>query len=873
MTLQNVGRKKGIRSFSFKRVICLSGLLWLLTGCPGYIEYNPDTSEQIDFLANANRLVFGPSTDETDENWVTFDQGQGTAHLYARNETNNAGKISGSEDGITFLFKEVDATKNFRLSADVLVVTYGGFGLEGEITSNGQEGFGLMVRDYVPQYPGFTMEDLVNATEYYCGRTGGCGNMAMIGGIKRGVRAAVRTGVVGSPEVITDPLVFADASKSFIEWWPKELADYSPYPTLPDRPDFPLIGGTYRLTLTKTNSGFEMKVIPPPGKGVYQEHFIQEPDILTPIHQTKYYVGFFAARAAEIIVSDISYFESNAADDAPRLKPTPEVFTPTFEILSPKTNSDGNYKIYASANVKGYLTVKQDGVIVPGAEYIEGTWTTEPTNNSVEPYTLYDVPVYDLKVGDNTFQLMFYPAYGQNLTSYASISRTFIVQRKSYFTAGTPIYVAPDGSTYNAGTSASPLDIQTAVDFVLPGQTIIMKNGVYHVLSMTIARYNNGRFGSLKRIEAEERDRVLIDFNKNMYARGAVLMGDYWEISGIHVRNTPDKVKGFVIMGDNNLIEWVKSYNHGDTGIQISGRSWEPKSMWPRNNIVRYCESYNNMDAAQTDADGFAAKLTVGEGNRFEWCVSHNNCDDGWDLYTKRETGTIGVVVIENCISYQNGLLMDGTPTSAGRNGYKLGGEGLSVENLAYNCLAFQNGAHGFTSNSNPDIILQYVTSFDNGGRFNTKLGADSRNFTIYNTADIVQTLGSDQIGLLSLYTDTNIIVGGSYRDEDKLKLQWPSNGYVWYGPFGVDIEDYGDRDGEATKNINDARLDTGDVLSTEVPLWNEDFTEVAAEQEIVGIGPMRIGYIRRNIDGTFDTGDFLRLDPGLGITDTGCEF
>ncbi len=32
------------------------------------------------------------------------------------------------------------------------------------------------------------------------------------------------------------------------------------------------------------------------------------------------------------------------------------------------------------------------------------------------------------------------------------------------------------------------------------------------------------------------------------------------------------------------------------------------------------------------DADGFAAKLTVGDGNVFDGCISYNNADDGWDL-------------------------------------------------------------------------------------------------------------------------------------------------------------------------------------------------------------------------------------------------
>ena len=67
----------------------------------------------------------------------------------------------------------------------------------------------------------------------------------------------------------------------------------------------------------------------------------------------------------------------------------------------------------------------------------------------------------------------------------------------------------------------------------------------------------------------------------------------------------------------------------------------------------------------RNDADGFAAKLTCGEGNRFYGCISHNNIDDGWDLYAKSVSGTIGSVTIENCVAYNNGWLTTDDVTAA----------------------------------------------------------------------------------------------------------------------------------------------------------------------------------------------------------------
>ena len=66
--------------------------------------------------------------------------------------------------------------------------------------------------------------------------------------------------------------------------------------------------------------------------------------------------------------------------------------------------------------------------------------------------------------------------------------------------------------------------------------------------------------------------------------------------------------------------------------------------MWPSDNLILNCTSYNNCDEAMEDADGFAAKLTCGEGNVFRGCIAAYNADDGWDLFAKIATGKIGAV-------------------------------------------------------------------------------------------------------------------------------------------------------------------------------------------------------------------------------------
>lgn len=65
------------------------------------------------------------------------------------------------------------------------------------------------------------------------------------------------------------------------------------------------------------------------------------------------------------------------------------------------------------------------------------------------------------------------------------------------------------------------------------------------------------------------------------------------------------------------------------------------------------CSSYLNADKGYEDADGFAAKLTVGQGNVFDGCIAAYNADDGWDLFAKVQSGSIGVVTIQNCVAFK----------------------------------------------------------------------------------------------------------------------------------------------------------------------------------------------------------------------------
>lgn len=94
------------------------------------------------------------------------------------------------------------------------------------------------------------------------------------------------------------------------------------------------------------------------------------------------------------------------------------------------------------------------------------------------------------------------------------------------------------------------------------------------------------------------------------------------------------------------------------------------------------------------NADGFAVKMRVGEGNRLVACFSHDNIDDGYDLFNKIEDGPNGVVTIENSVALRNV-----------NNGFKLGGEGIPVAHRISDSVAIENGMDGFTDNFNPGAL------------------------------------------------------------------------------------------------------------------------------------------------------------------------
>lgn len=279
------------------------------------------------------------------------------------------------------------------------------------------------------------------------------------------------------------------------------------------------------------------------------------------------------------------------------------------------------------------------------------------------------------------------------------------------------IILSPNGS----------MTLPEAIDSIQPGKTIYLKAGTYKFSkTIVIKEGNDGLSGAMKTLAAYGDGEVVIDFSamaENSANRGIVLDAKYWHVKGITIKGAGDN--GMLLSGHYNIIEKCKFTENHDSGLQLSryNTSYSTKDKWPSNNLVLDCVSTMNMDSGREDADGFAAKLTCGEGNVFRNCKALYNCDDGWDLYTKKETGAIGVVTLENCEAIGNGYDLNGKDTGGDGNGYKLGDDTASVPHVLKNCVANNNKKHGYTGNGNPGkIVLENCTGSGNGEKLFDRL-------------------------------------------------------------------------------------------------------------------------------------------------------
>ena len=597
-----------------------------------------------------------------------------------------SGKISDDEDGFSYYYTKVNPEKeNFELTATFTVT-------DASLTPDNQTGFGVVVADTLGVNNWGTPSYVHKYFNYFS---------SMMYSSK--INAPTMRYITGYTSADTSNKDGVDRVNNNVKF--NQLTGT----------DMFKVGAEYTFTVRKTDDGYEAVATTENGT---QTQKLTANDFTSVQEDGTVVVGVMVARKIGVKITDIKFTTSESKGLA-----TSEVVedkvTPSIRVYSSNTCGAGEYEYTVVPNCAGTLKV------TGGAD-------GKAISKEVTADEVVRIPVA-VNVGSNTIKAEFEPAAAANITSTKTVASETNVTRKVYGEAGQTIIVTPDGKTTGDGTEESPLDINTAVSYAQPGQTILMKNGVYDKW-ITINRSVCGTADKPINLVAES---ISTDGTDGVVLSGAglTIIGSYWHVYGLYVKDSSGV--GIQVSGNYNTIDMCTVNHAANSGIQISRNGGADNyagiqgKLWPTGNLIKNCESFDNCDAGRNDADGFAAKLTCGEGNRFYGCISHNNIDDGWDLYAKSVSGTIGSVTIENCVAYNNGWLTTDDVTAAGYNygegnGFKLGGGYLKGGHKLINCVSFGNHAKGITSNSCPDISITRCTAYNNGNADSYSIGLNT---------------------------------------------------------------------------------------------------------------------------------------------------
>ena len=617
--------------------------------------------------------------------------------------------VPASFDGVSFYYTEVPASQNFTLRAKVTVDSW--------TLSNGQEGFGLMAADKLGG-SGWNNSYMAVAskTEYYWNEEAKevtTDSSATKVSQKIGLASQEKTGVTKDNIAAIEANDTATVQANFKSTsYPLEQRYPEAKNIIGNSTNTPADAGDITemyLTIQKNNTGYFVTYESVDGSYSTTKKYY-DTEALERIDSDYVYAGFFASRNATATFSDITFTTVDPKEDAPaEERPIEKVSVNTY-VQSATATGSADYEFLFSANCDGTLSIEdaKGEVVVSDVE--------------VKADTLVKPASVTLNKGKNEYKINFTPAEGYKpngeysaMESYETVVIDHTVTYKTFGEAGQSIWVAPDAK--GSGSKEDPMSIYDAVKYVMPSQQIVLTEGTYKLESpLKIARGINGTADQMIYMVADPdaKTRPVIDFQG--LCTGMTIGGDYWYFKGFDVTGSADGQKGLQVSGSHNTLDQIETYHNGNTGLQISRLNvTDTYAEWPSYNLILNCTSYGNADKGYEDADGFAAKLTVGDGNVFDGCIAHHNADDGWDLFAKVQTGSIGSVTIKNSIAYANGYLEDGTNAGNG-NGFKMGGDSMPGSHVLENSIAFANKAKGIDSNSCPDIKVKNCTSINNQG-------------------------------------------------------------------------------------------------------------------------------------------------------------
>ena len=485
----------------------------------------------------------------------------------------------------------------------------------------------------------------------------------------------------------------------------------------------------------------------------------------------------------------------------------------------------GTLTITWSSNAPKLSLVNSDGTLTE-----IGTAAASPASFNVEAGKTYRI--YGTKSGGNSNLTEL------TLTGNGSVIPTETTTKNSDATTETTTANIDGAVNIAAGDSAS---LATALKNAAAGTVINLAAGNYKMSAAT-SMSKSGTSSNPITVTCAS-GRATLDYDGTS-GQAIKVSGNYMNFSNLTVKNGGDN--GMYVTGGHINIENCIFQGNGDTGLQISSGG--------NNVLVKNCTSFDNLQAE--NADGFAAKLGVGENVVFDGCISYCNSDDGWDLYSKSgDQQNKYPITIRNCVAFNNGFLTDGTVEPKGdRNGFKLGGMGYSTKNVVENCIAFGNGACGFTDNNNPGLAqLKNCT-----GYMNAQTDVKKHNFSVYRaTEDLNMTNCLSYV----LNTDPN---GGMDRfNGTSSDVAYNANATVINSVLGYANKYY---------KVANSKITLSEAISTngtEVTVSDSDFVTLSLPYTDL----QNVHEEMRNADGSIKLNGFLQPKAGSVIEGIGAQF
>ena len=684
-----------------------------------------------------------------------------------------SGKISDDEDGFTYYYTKIDPNKeNFKLSATFEIT-------DTSLTPDNQTGFGIVAADalglnvwgnpdYVHKYFNYASSMMFSSKQ---------SNPFM----------RTVTGYTSADTSSNDGVERSVTNARFTD----QTAKFE-------------VGNKYTFSLEKTDEGYTAAC-----NGSEQK--LSDNSFTSVQEDGTVVVGIAVSRKVSVKVSDVEFSKSESKGITSNDNGDTKI-TPDGRVYSTSTSGSANYEYIYVPNCAGTLTVSNgdtDVVVDQAVAANEVVRVNVPLNN-----------------GKNTIKSTLKPTASENLTSTAAVIKETAVDHQSYGQEGQTIIVSADADAEGKGTEESPMSLSNALKYAQPGQTIFLKNGTYS--GAKVERSVSGTADKNINLVAES---LSTDGTDGVVFTGEVrLTGSYWHVYGLYVKDSAGV--GIQICGNYNTIEMCTVNHAANSGIQISREGGADNDagrkgkLWPTGNLIKNCESFDNCDKGRNDADGFAAKLTCGEDNKFYGCISHNNIDDGWDLYAKSVSGEIGAVTIENCVTYNNGWLTTDDVTAKGYeygegNGFKLGGGQMKGAHVLKNSISFDNHAKGITSNSCPDCkiinCISYNNSLDNSA-YNVGLNTKDSNIKAWEVTGLISLNNSKNTKLedlipFALHSENNYIYDGaaSYNNKGEQATE------DWFENVDTSVKPTRNEDGTINMHglllLKDTSKNTGAVL------------------------------------------------------------